>query len=81
MEIQYMAQNKVVAFLDIIGFSNLVSERITDREFIRKLDFTLKFGRNILEDSLRLDTDINARMFSDCICASSAADNVLDVMN
>jgi len=70
--------NKIVTFLDILGFRNLVFQDKGDSiKSIRKLDLALRKSIELLDE---YDQKwFSAKLFSDCICLS-CNDNDLDIM-
>ena len=75
--LKYKAEQRIVAFLDILGFKNLVDVYIKDPNFIMRMDQILTFSKKLLKGEWirkghsRFLMDINSHMFSDSICISS----------
>ena len=68
----------LVAFFDILGFSNMVSADMTDEEAqerIEHFDDALKFCRENYGKPWSWESgEFSVKMFSDCICVSVPAD-------
>lgn len=81
METPY--QERVVAFIDIIGFSDLVSRLEEDPALHRRLFSALraiKFYKEIAGDAQFAQKNLEASIFSDSIAISAAPEHVFDVV-
>jgi hypothetical protein len=71
----------LVAFFDILGFSNIVSADMTDEEAqerIEHFDDALKFCRENYSKPWSWESgEFSVKMFSDCICVSAPASRTL----
>ena len=77
----HIAETRVVAFLDILGFEKLVDKHISDSDFLGRLDLALKFAKKVFIGRYVLNRNFTARMFSDCICASCPVTKGVDILN
>ena len=75
-------ETKIVAFLDILGFRNIVKNKISNMEFIKKLEKSLEFSDKVLSGRGYIAKNIVFKMFSDCICASvpNTKDDILNFL-
>ncbi len=74
---------KIVAFVDILGFSNLIETIEEDRKLHERLHRALTHIRSYKDTSSSVDTaasDIEISVFSDCIVISSEPNKFHDVI-
>ena len=75
--------NRIVAFIDILGFTSLISTLKKDTDIQSKLHRALKLIHSYKNHSLNKDTiqsDLDISVFSDSIVISSGDDNLFNVI-
>lgn len=69
---------RIIAFIDILGFESLVSDLEQDERLHQRLQYALQSIKRIKISSLSKNTaqkDLEVSVFSDCIAISAAQDN------
>lgn len=65
-------EERLVAFLDILGFKSLINQNKADSiETIKVVNKEIQYTLKIISEENNTDDDISLKLFSDCFCVSS----------